>query len=130
MSVVTTQQLAGTLHLLLCNRPHCERPEDLINEGRDPEVCYYNVEEQLDERWEMPDHIRYEKIAHKLARVSGQGPGGILTTVADIIKYTRAISEIVENAPCYKHVVRAVLLSRPNIVELLLSAPSPSDSHQ
>lgn len=60
------ETLIETLHTLLCDKSHAGKMEDLIRRGRENSRCYYYLEKNLTERWELADHVFWKEEAEKL----------------------------------------------------------------
>lgn len=57
--------LVETIHALLCDHSHSGDMHDLMK-GRKPGNCYYYLEKNFIEKWEMADHSHWEKIANDI----------------------------------------------------------------
>ena len=53
-------QVVEIFHALLCDKKHAHNPEDLLK-SRDPNICYFYVESQLDGNNDFPDHLMWTK---------------------------------------------------------------------
>jgi hypothetical protein len=59
------ESLVNTLHALFCDSKHSSNMHDLMN-GRVSGRCYYYMEENLAECWDMEDHKYWQEQADKL----------------------------------------------------------------
>jgi len=59
-------KLTNIIHILLCDRSHEDAMEKLLSSGRDEETCYYYLEENLAECWELADHRHWLEQARKI----------------------------------------------------------------
>lgn len=68
-----SKQLALTLHTLLCKKKHTDAAMDLALslEERDPNVCYFLIERQLEDKWDKPAHIEWTKKAEQAIDLLG-----------------------------------------------------------
>lgn len=59
------ETLVEMLHTLFCDQNHSARMEELLQE-RDDDKCYFYLEKNLVEKWELADHSYWSQQAEKL----------------------------------------------------------------
>jgi hypothetical protein len=62
------QQLSITLHLMLCKRMHVSHDMNLAppSGDRNEYYCYFYIERQMEDCWDMPDHKKWLEVADKI----------------------------------------------------------------
>lgn len=107
------QAIAKQLHTLLCVKDHGgDSVEDFHKYGREPDVCYYYLEEQFEECWDMEDHQDWLHLA-SLIDCTGVKQWG---TVRDIVDLLKKAESIAKNAPgLYQIIVSYLNVSGPTV---------------
>ena len=77
-----SKTIAHLLHSLFCTKRHfTQDPTILIKGGRRPNTCYFYLEDQLDEAWEMSDHEEWLEKAMEVKDIT-QNEGKSLTSIS------------------------------------------------
>lgn len=92
------ERLTAILHTLLCQKPHSERMEDLLEE-LNPEVCYFYLEESLAEKNELPCHIEWNHVAGKFKSVIGGSDEDAYRALMKLVNIKRELALFLETFP-------------------------------
>lgn len=87
--------LIEAIHTLLCDKPHANRMESLVKDGRDNEYCYYYMEKNLAERWEMADHVYWQEQAENIKTdLRASNPDDALRSVYKVLDMIEKLNEL------------------------------------
>ena len=108
MSDPRLEELTELFHLLLCNKPHGKRMEDLQN--RQEGVCYFKLESVLDSRWDCESHK--EMMLRTLAICEDLGfdsADSALAFFSRTIKLCQQLNELISEHPRSSEIVRGLI---------------------
>jgi len=88
--------LAELLHQLFCPREHFMTDMACLLGDRNPECCYWYLEENLENYWEQEDHKKeLEKTEGFIQFFNLKNPEEALKVVHDLLPHIRAINEVI-----------------------------------
>lgn len=91
-------KLAGFLHTLSCTKTHVEDVQALLR-TRDPNCCYYYVEDSLSGSDQEPDHQTWEREAEKLCSELSTSPQEALRILSQLLDIRRRLDEVITRSP-------------------------------
>lgn len=91
-------KLAGLLHTLSCEKLHVS-DMTLMLKNRDPNNCYYYLEESLVDSNQQPDHLFWEKEAKSLCEKLSASPTDVIRLLNVFLDLRRRLDDILAKYP-------------------------------
>lgn len=87
--------LVETIHTLLCDREHSPEMLDLLKEDKDETKCYYYLEKNITEHWNMKDHSYWKDQADKIkVDLRASSPDDALRSIYKLLDLLEKVGEL------------------------------------
>lgn len=101
-------KLANFLHTLSCDRPHVGDMHFMLKE-RDPNYCYFYLEEPLADSEKLPDHSLWEGEAKRLCEELSTSPTEVIRMLNILLELRRRLDDVLSKWPNAANFARLVL---------------------
>ena len=96
------------VHTMFCELPHAREMEQLNN--RQPNVCYWKLEETLDSKWECDSHKRALTTALGFIELLELGDATkAITFFEQVLEHCTALNELISEHPNSSSIVKGFL---------------------
>lgn len=103
-------KLSSILHTLSCTQEHEEQNVLALTQERNPDKCYYYLEEVLPPgASERIDHKKWEDLTRELCNSWGSTPEQILRVLPQLLDIRQRIDAIREKFPNAEELLRLIL---------------------
>lgn len=104
-------RLSVVLHTLACTKKHAQKMEELIQSERDPNLCYFYLEESLVGSESQYSHEEWRAFATRFCTDYDLTPEAILSILPTLLECRQKITTILQKHPTAEELCRLVLLS-------------------
>lgn len=101
-------QLAGILHAISCQKPHAEDMLEIVN-GRNPEHCYFFLEQNMAEAEEQTTLREWLDSADTVCKRIGHSPDDSLRIITSLLAIKSDLERLLRQYPSVRGLAVEIL---------------------